>query len=256
LDSLLSLLREPAVAVSLIAMGVSTIALALVAARAAWMERNSAYFGAFASGVLIATAVLHLLPEAMELSAHAPFWVIGGYVLLYVVRSFSDTSDSEKAGMVAPLIGVGLHSFFDGAVYTVSFASSFFTGLITSGGLVVHELTEGVVLFLILRATRLSATAAFLLAFLGAAATTPLGAVLSIMALPVLDGSTLGAGLAASAGALIYVGATHLAGQQMDQVYPPRLLLRVTALAAGVALSVGLVSLHGEEAHIAAAGAH
>lgn len=49
-----------------------------------------------------------------------------------------------------------------------------------------------------------------ILAFLSAAATTPMGMLLSYPFISVIEQQTLGALLSLSAGSLIYVGATHL----------------------------------------------
>jgi ZIP family zinc transporter len=75
------------------------------------------------------------------------------------------------------------------------------------------------------------------MAFLAAALTTPAGTLLSFPVISRIDRSSLGVLLALSAGALLYVGATHLLPQAEHE--PRRFSL--LALAAGIAVAVGIV---------------
>lgn len=81
---------------------------------------------------------------------------------------------------------------------------------------------------------------AFLLAFVAAALTTPLGALISLPLVERLSDAVLGPMLAASTGTLIYVGATHLLpraereGRQYSAV----------ALVAGIAVAFGIAVIH------------
>ena len=86
--------------------------------------------------------------------------------------------------------------------------------------------------------TLLSVLAAFVLfAFLAAAVTTPLGMVMSYPYISRIDNSLLGALLAFSAGALIYVGATHLLPQAEIEHKKYSLL----ALGAGILVALAIV---------------
>jgi zinc transporter ZupT len=76
------------------------------------------------------------------------------------------------------------------------------------------------------------------LAFLSAAATTPLGMLLSWPMISRIDQPTLGALLAVSAGALVYVGATHLL-PRADQEHKR---YSIVALAGGVAVAIVIVA--------------
>ena len=76
-----------------------------------------------------------------------------------------------------------------------------------------------------------------MLAFLAAGLTTPLGTLVSFPMVNSLDEQVLGALLALSAGALVYVGATHLL-PRADQ--EPR-KYSVVALGGGVLVAVLIV---------------
>jgi zinc transporter ZupT len=78
---------------------------------------------------------------------------------------------------------------------------------------VLHDFPEGIITDLLLVRGGFSEKSSFLLAFLAPALTTPLGMLVSYPYIRKIDQPLLGALLALSAGALVYVGATHLLPQ-------------------------------------------
>ena len=226
----------PAVLASLLAALIACLGLAAAARRRGWAERNAAVFTAFAAGVLV-TAALVLLPEAAATSRAAPFAALGGYLLLYATGLFAGRPGGAVA---APMLAIGLHSFLDGMEYGVLFAHDPHVGLAASVGLIAHEFAEGVVLFAALRVAGLRVPMALGGAFVGAALTTPLGAVASQPLLAALDPGQMGLVLGGAAGALLYVGATHLPAHMPG---PPKAGVAM-AYVAGVALSLSLSLAH------------
>jgi zinc transporter ZupT len=111
------------------------------------------------------------------------------------------------------MLGIGFHSFIDGFIYSITFTVSVFTGLLAATGMVLHEFPEGIITYLLLVRAGFNARKSLLLAFLAAALTTPLGMLVSYPYISKINESILGALLAFSAGALLYVGATHLLPQ-------------------------------------------
>ena len=82
---------------------------------------------------------------------------------------------------------------------------------------------------------------AFVLAFLAAAATTPLGTLASYPVIGAIAPATLGSLLALSAGALLFVGATHL----LPRAEAGKRRFSVIVLTAGVLVAVGVVLTNG-----------
>ena len=228
----------PAVLASLVAALIASLGLVASVTRAGWAERNAGYFTAFAAGVLV-TAALTLFPEAAEATPIAPFAALGGYLLLYATGV---VARGAGGAALAPMVAIGLHSFIDGLEYGVLFDHDPHVGLVASTGLIAHEFAEGVVLFAALRVAGLRTGAALLGAFLGAALTTPLGAIASQPLIDALDDTQMGLLLGAAAGALLYVGATHLPAHIGGRVRPSL----VAAYVAGVALSLSLALVHGD----------
>lgn len=205
-----------ALAATALAALVTTVGILVIRRFAEWGRRNAVLFGSFAAGVLIAVSFLHLIPESFEMSARAPYWLLAGYGTMHLTSRFlssrvcDEDCESGRALGVVALVGIGFHSMVDGIVYAVAFQVGLFTGVLAAVGMVLHEFPEGIVTYALLRGSGLSDRRAALLAFLAAGLTTPLGALLAFPFVGALRGAPLGALLSASAGVLIYVGATHL----------------------------------------------
>jgi zinc transporter ZupT len=136
-----------------------------------------------------------------------------------------------------PTIGIGFHSLIDGFVYSITFTVSALTGFLATSGMVLHEFPEGIITYLLLLRGGFSERTAWILAFIAAALSTPVGMLVSYPFISEIDQSLLGALLALSAGALVYVGATHLLpkAQQEHKKYS------FIALAGGVLVAVVIV---------------
>ncbi len=232
---------------SLLAMGFTTAGIAVIRGFEAWGRRNTPYFACFAAGVLISVSFLHIIPKSIAMSSTAPWWLLVGYFTLHLLNRFLSAhvcdrpTTSDQAIGLAAMLGIALHSFVDGVVYSIAFTVDLFTGVATTIGMVLHEFPEGIVTYLLLLKGGYSERRALLLAFLAAAASTPAGMLASYPFVSVIDERTLGALLAASAGALVYVGATHLLPHAERE--PGRFSL--IALGAGVLTAVGIAVFGG-----------
>nr|WP_070960731.1 ZIP family metal transporter [Hyphomonas sp. Mor2] len=227
----------------LVAAFVTTLGLIAVAMRSDWSLRYANLFGLAAAGMLTALALLHILPEAFALSGNAPIWLtlgfFSGLVIHYIIRTvFPDREDSSlPKEAITPILAIACHSFIDGIVYAVTFAASFSSGVFAAVGLIVHEFPEGVIAFAILRRHGVSNRSAFFWAFLAAAATTPMGVIVSGPFMYGLGEEALGSLFALSAGLLLFVATGPLMAPLKD-VAPVRGLM---SLSAGVVIAVLLM---------------
>lgn len=234
---------ETAVAASLLAAAVATTGIIVIRRFESWARANTTYFVCFAAGVLIAVSFLHILPRSFAMTVHAPEYLFGGYLFVLFFNRFLTAYVCDRPATtryalgLVPLAGIAFHSFVDGIVYSVSFSVGTLTGGLVALGMVLHEFPEGVVTYALLIRGGFSERQAFRMAFFAAALTTPVGTLLSFPLISRIDRSMLGALLALSAGALLYVGATHLLPQAEHE--PRRFSL--LALGAGIAVAVGVV---------------
>lgn len=249
---MLSYLQAPLL-FGLIAAFVTTIGLIVVARSATWTERNASIFGLAAAGMLATLAFLHIIPEAFHLSRQAPVWLAAGFfggLLLHnaVALLFPERPGRKPVNIaLTPTIAIASHSFIDGIIYAVTFASSFESGVYASLGLILHEFPEGVIAFAIMKRAGVSNMKAFWIAFLAAAATTPAGALVSAPIMFMLEADVLGALFAMSAGLLLFVATGPLMAP-LKETRPGRGL---GAVGAGVAaaLVIFLAPIHGAHNH-------
>ncbi|MEM9705668.1 MAG: ZIP family metal transporter [Pseudomonadota bacterium] len=208
-------LTEPAFVASVIAACLAAVGVIATMFNRDWAQRNSAGFASFAAGVLIATSMLHLLPRGIALTENGPWIVLTGYLLMYVINNVftpkpGGDGGAENVAVVTPVIGIAFHSFVDGLEYPILFADDFFSGALAASGLIMHEVAEGVIVFALLTRAGLSVFPAAFIALCAASLTTPLGAVTALTALENADEQVFGVLTSLAAGALLYVGATHL----------------------------------------------
>ena len=201
---------------STLACLVTTIGIYVINKHEKWGNKNIAYFISFAAGVLISVSFIHIIPKSISMNQGAPIYLLAGFMGMYLINRFINTMvchdhNCENLAIgVIPMIGIGLHSFLDGVIYSVTFNVSIFTGAITAIGMVLHEFPEGIVTFLLLQKAGFPRKKSVFLAFLAAALSTPLGTLVSFPFINKIKQPDLGILLSISAGALMYVGATHL----------------------------------------------
>ena len=233
-----------AFAASSLAAVVTSIGIYTIRRFGGWGQRNTTYFMCFAAGVLISASFLHIVPKSLSMNPDASAYLLVGFFGLHLINRFITTlvcqlnPEKEQYGIgLVPMMGIGFHSFIDGFIYSIAFTVSIFTGFLATAGMVLHEFPEGIITYLLLVKGGFSERRAMILAFLAAALTTPLGMLVSYPVISEIDESLLGALLSLSAGALIYVGATHLLpkAEQENKRYS------FVALGGGVLVAMAIV---------------
>jgi zinc and cadmium transporter len=229
---------------SVLAALVTSIGIYVIRRFERWGREHTIYFVCFAAGVLISVSFLHIIPKAFSMNPDAPFYLLGGYLGLHLFNRFINAFVCDKAGPdthyaigLVPMFGIGLHSFIDGFIYSITFTVSIFTGLLAATGMVLHEFPEGIITYLLLIRGGFKEKTSLLLAFSAAALTTPLGMLVSYPFISRIDKSVLGALLAFSAGARVYVGATHL----LPQAEAERKRYSFFALGAGILVALVII---------------
>ena len=169
-------------------------------------------FMAFGAGFMLAVALVEVTPEALARGNQAPLYMLLGYLAVHFTQHafvphfhFGEETHrvSSAAGLTA-LVGLLLHTFFDGVAIASGFAVSGQLGILLFLAVFLHKLPEGVAMASVIMASGQSRRRALLAAgALGVA--TILGLVLTNALEPLR-----GHGLALSAGVTIYVAASNL----------------------------------------------
>jgi zinc and cadmium transporter len=233
---------------SSLACVITTAGILVINRHEKWGMDNAVYFMSFAAGVLISVSFIHIIPRSNAMNASAPIYLLTGFLALYVTNRFISAyicheygSASYTIGLI-PMLGIGLHSFLDGVIYSVTFNVSVFTGILAALGMVLHEFPEGIVTFLLLERGGFNKKKSTWYAFLAAALSTPFGTLVSYPLIKKIDSSSLGALLAFAAGALIYVGASHL----LPAVERENKRYSLLSMAAGILVAIVIVASKGE----------
>ena len=181
-----------------------------------WERRYLRYFIALGSGFMLATALLEMLPESMLLAPRrAPLLIVGGYFLVHLFEHtvsphFHFGEETHPEEFVAThksysvLLGLAIHTFFDGIAIASGFLVSPFLGWVIFLAVFLHKVPEGFTAASIMLASGRSKSVAWAAsAFLGAAT---LAGVLTMAVFR----QDVSAGLPLSAGVTLYVAASDL----------------------------------------------
>jgi len=187
-----------------------------------WSRQYLRYFIALGAGFMLGTALLEMLPESFNLAARAgwqqsrvPLLVLAGYFLVHffehtVTAHFHFGEETHAEEFVHPrrgysvILGLLIHTFFDGIAIASGFLVSNFLGWIIFVAVLLHKMPEGFTASSVMLASGRSKAVAWLAsALLGA------GTLLGVLTVTAFTPSVI-AGLPLSAGVTLYVAASDL----------------------------------------------
>lgn len=220
--------------------GLSTIAgVYLVRHFENWTKRNSIYLISFAVGVILATAFLELLPEAINSALNWPLWILGTLIIFYllehsiIIHSCREGECDAHSLGITSLLGIGLHSLIDGITIGIAFQIGYAVGLIASLAVIFHEVAEGIFTYTLLIHDNISKSKSLIYSWLVALA-TPVGAIVAYFLTRGISNSSLGILLAIATGSFIYIGASDL----VPATHKKQAFLNVLLVLAGVGFVV------------------
>lgn len=169
-------------------------------------------FLAFGAGFMLAVALLEVMPEAVEQRLDAPLFILGGYLAVHLAQHVlaphfhfgEETHKVSPSQGWAALLGLLLHTFFDGVAIASGFEVNAHLGLLLFLAVFLHKLPEGVAMASVMIAGGQGRGRA-----LGAVGMLGFATILGVLLTTVI--APLAAhGLAISAGVTIYVAASNL----------------------------------------------
>jgi zinc transporter ZupT len=207
------------------AAGANVLGGSLVAHRQ-WSRRYLNYFIAVGAGFMLATALLEMIPESLKLHTDSVvglsgdtssvfLLVLGGYFLVHFFEHtiaphfhFGEETHhheiSHAHASYAALLGLGIHTFFDGVAIASGLIVSTWLGAVIFVAIFLHKLPEGFTVASLMLASGQSRRAAFASsAILGG--TTLLGMIFMFLVRGTVDYA-----LPLSAGVTLYVAASDL----------------------------------------------
>jgi len=207
------------------AAGANVLGGSLIA-HGTWSRRYLKYFIALGAGFMLATALLEMIPESLKLRGdHESFFfhdtssvlllVLAGYFLVHFFEHtlaphfhFGEETHHEEMSHAhasyAALLGLGIHTLFDGVAIASGLLVSTSLGVLIFLAIFLHKLPEGFTVASLMLASGQSRRAAFVSSvILG-------GCTLLGMALMLALRSTVKDALPLSAGVTLYVAASDL----------------------------------------------
>ena len=184
-----------------------------VTRRAAGGLKLIEHFVAFGAGFMLAVAIVEILPEALAKSgAVAPALVLAGYLAVHLTQHTvtphfhfgEETHAVTSVAGTSALVGLLLHTFFDGVAIASAFLVRPELGVMVFVAIFLHKLPEGVMISSLMMAGGRTGARA-----VGAAALLGLATVVGVLLTDHL-GFLILHGLALSAGVTIYVAASNL----------------------------------------------
>jgi zinc and cadmium transporter len=181
-----------------------------------WEKRYLKYFMALGAGFMLATAIVEMVPASISLSGErAGFLILGGYLLIHFFEHtvtphfhFGEETHQDEFAQghrsISVLVGLLIHTFFDGIAIASGFLVSHWLGWIIFFAVFLHKIPEGFTITSVMLASGQSRFKSWgASAMLGAA--TFAGVLMMVM-----TRNSVSFGLPLSAGVTIYVAATDI----------------------------------------------
>jgi zinc and cadmium transporter len=237
------------------------------------LSRFTQHLLSLAAGALLATAFMHLLPEAVNSSAGAQelFAVLLGCLIFFFLLDKAELyhhghehgdahghahrhghlhgsdhghghahhNEGKHSGGWAVLVGDSVHCFGDGILIASAFVADFKLGLVAAVAVLAHEVPHHMGDLVVLRQTETSSNPALLKLCL-AGGVTVLGGMLGYLLVAQLE-SLLPYMLVVASGSFMYVALADLIPQLQTRLSPKETFAQIAWLAVGVVL-VTLVS--------------
>jgi zinc and cadmium transporter len=181
-----------------------------------WPRRYLQYFVALGAGYMLAVAFLDVIPESIRLAGDNAFiFILIGYFLIHLFEHtiaphfhFGEETHHEEVShqhaRTTMLLGLAIHTFFDGVAIASGFLVSNWLGAIIFVAIFLHKLPEGFTVASVVLASGQSRRNAILASGLLGAAT-----LLGVLLTTLLQ-SQLKYALPLSGGVTMYVAATDL----------------------------------------------
>jgi zinc and cadmium transporter len=181
-----------------------------------WEKRYLKYFMALGAGFMLATAIVEMIPSSIELRGpSAGFLILIGYLLIHffehtVTPHFhfgEETHHDEFAHghrSISVLVGLLIHTFFDGIAIASGFLVSNWLGWIIFVAVFLHKIPEGFTITSVMLASGQSRLKSW-----GASAMLGVATFAGVLIMT-LTQHAVSFGLPISAGVTIYVAATDI----------------------------------------------
>ncbi|UCC83401.1 MAG: ZIP family metal transporter [Gemmatimonadota bacterium] len=191
-----------------------------------WAVRHTGELIAFAAGLLVCGALLHLLPRAVDLvgAEMGLVWALVAFIVFYLVEAhfiphvhargespLDEHPHDHDTQAVGPLVVVGLaiHSIVDGVSVGAGLTAGALLGSVTATLVIAHKLPVGIAAMSALYHSGVPGQRAALVTAV-LAMVTPLAVLVSYFTFRGISNELLGILLSLAGGSFLYIGAADL----------------------------------------------
>ncbi|GAA0328154.1 ZIP family metal transporter [Bacillus carboniphilus] len=185
-----------------------------------WSKNALNALMAISAGMLLAIAILDLIPEVLEVHHEHAIYILAGIAIIFFFQQFvanhfhfgeeTHKHSISSSAITGALIGMVIHTFFDGFSIVASFEIDFSLGITVLTAILLHKIPDGLtissIVFSFLRDKKKAFMAATLLGL-----STIAGAVVAAIVTPTSNNIDLGSiAVSFTAGIFIYVACADL----------------------------------------------
>jgi zinc and cadmium transporter len=211
-----------------------------------WERRYLRYFVALGAGFMLATAIVEMIPESIELRGRSAAWlVLLGYLIIHffehtVTPHFHFGEETHQAEFIhshksySVLLGLIIHTFFDGIAIASGFLVSNWLGWLIFFAIFLHKIPEGFTVSSVMLASGSSRARAWGASVILGGSTLAGVLTMALFRHQVHDGLPLAAGVT------IYVAASDLVPEVNKE--PSMKMALLVIVGAGVFLLLDAVS--------------
>ena len=181
-----------------------------------WKRSYLRYFVALGAGFMLATALVEMVPESLELAGRlGALLVLGGYLIVHLFEHtitphfhYGEETHADEFvhshKRVSVLVGLMIHTFFDGIAITSGFLISPWLGWVIFLAVFLHKIPEGFTVTSVMLASGLSKGKSWF-----ASVMLGLATIAGVLTMAV-GRHAVSYGLPVAAGVTIYVAASDL----------------------------------------------
>ncbi len=212
------------------------------------LKKSVFFLVSLAVGALFGDAIIHLIPESLELfenETHAAFYIIVGIFTFFILEKFfhwhhhHGHNEAHKECAINPvgrvvLFSDGLHNFLDGAIIAAGYMVSIEVGIATTLAVMLHEIPQEIGDFGVLIHAGYTRARALVVNFLSALVAI-VGAVTALFLGELLEGVTP-ALIAIAAGSFLYIAGSDLVPELKKTVSIKKSFIQFIAIVIGISV--------------------
>lgn len=186
-----------------------------------WSRRGLNGLMALSAGILFTIAVMDLIPEALEIHESSAIYIVIGFGLIFLFQQFlaphfhfgeeTHTHSHSQRTTLSALVGMLVHTFFDGVSIVASFKLDERIGFVVLIAVLLHKIPDGLtissIVFASLKSKKRAIEASFLL---GVSTIAGAIAALFLTQFFTVDSSILAIALSITSGIFLYIATVDL----------------------------------------------